>query len=1068
MPRSAAVILGLVLLLPSVVQADGREGKLRTLIRELGHEKWTKRQEAQTRLLEKGESILRLLEDAGDSEDPELSRRARALRERLDPVVGVFDIVEMKLASDAPGSTPELVTVARGASPSGKPLRMAGRSLDGSAARRFTLTWRTITADARDTYDIEVEEGSATSTTKTLLRRPLGTPTAISLLKAGEEVRYVRNDVVITRERHPFLILLRQRFIRRLAHEQVTADDEDKRDEALLGELLEALVRQAREQSGPKRAAALDILGRLRVHEYADLFAGALDHEDTRTVAALALMELGPDEDRDEVPAHLVSLLGPEKRPLSTTPVLERRVGAGRNSGQGLTTSPGAREEATSQRLRAAALLANTGNSRGLTYLLEKLESLETGDAFAILATISDLRERIAEEDRLRARLLSGCLHTTAITEAPWTLFPLETEHFYLHALEMLDAEKHDDRQLAAAAVRGFENLAAGHGTTAHVRLASVLPLWRRAARIAFAGRRSRQKTKIDRADEIHFLERALEHVNTSVGISVITSRVQSAHAGHPLPTSFLASLFSALERGIASGESGRSSIARRRAFDLSSNLIISAGQLKTVVKGLLATETASSTTARSKPTTTSTAYSLRVELTRWSGVPLAARRTRSNEEAGFATIRAWLTDDERILAREAEILAEQRKRRSKTTRLIYYDFEIRTSPTPRSGDKKAPTGADGAANDNEYEVLSALRAVVRPDVTAVVDDALGLSRDIRVSTPKPRSTTSRVARTSKALRRYRVNGATLVTVGLFQTASNTAVQATQGESWYEVSDVEPRARSIRKSGKSKNQRLILVAAGSTEPALDPSTLPRPGPARVAAVWQRFLDHHLLKPPDSPSAYFRSSFVRVARMLRDPRSVPTLKQLLETHGGSDIAGLLHELGDPAGLEFLKRQLQSKIVTSKIQAARAITDLGDSSGVITLLELAKSNPAEFARQAYSVLQSFERFVTTQEPDDPVRIRVLDFVFAKLAESRYQTTGFRLVTRIAGTDFGYSQIRVPTSRSTSSSTPRSTSSSTSRSAAARSRTAAELRESREKAVVAARAWWQTERARVSRNE
>jgi hypothetical protein len=289
------------------------------------------------------------------------------------------------------------------------------------------------------------------------------------------------------------------------------------------------------------------------------------------------------------------------------------------------------------------------------------------------------------------------------------------------------------------------------------------------------------------------------------------------------------------------------------------------------------------------------------------------------------------------------------------------------------------------------------------------------------------------------------------VTVGVFQTSSSMTMRAAPGESWYEVSDIEPRARSIQNSRRPSAQRMILVVDESAEPPLDRTTLPAPGADRVDAIWQRFMAHHVLRLPENPSAYFRSSYVRVARMLRDPRTVPVLKGLLKSHGGVDIAGLLHELGDPSGLEFLKRQLESNVVSSKIQAARAITDTGDTAGIDALLDLEKSKPLDFARQSYSILSSFEKFVASRDPDDKTRIRVLDFVFSKLSETRYQSTGFRVVKRVAGSDFGYSLSRNIGAVSTG----------------AVRRSSTELREAREKAIADARAWWKTERSRVAKD-
>ncbi len=171
-----------------------------------------------------------------------------------------------------------------------------------------------------------------------------------------------------------------------------------------------------------------------------------------------------------------------------------------------------------------------------------------------------------------------------------------------------------------------------------------------------------------------------------------------------------------------------------------------------------------------------------------------------------------------------------------------------------------------------------------------------------------------------------------------------------------------------------------------------------------------------------------------------------LKKWLGTHPSFELAGILRELGDPVGIEYLRTQLESPSTTSRIAAARTLSDSGDPLGMEALLKFSKEHPREFTQSVYTILQSFDKFITTAEESSSTRLRAIDFVFENLHNTRYQTVGFRIVKNLAGNDFGYAQSRIRTKTPGASGTVTRRVPST-------------------EVIASARKWWAKERARLS---
>jgi hypothetical protein len=175
----------------------------------------------------------------------------------------------------------------------------------------------------------------------------------------------------------------------------------------------------------------------------------------------------------------------------------------------------------------------------------------------------------------------------------------------------------------------------------------------------------------------------------------------------------------------------------------------------------------------------------------------------------------------------------------------------------------------------------------------------------------------------------------------------------------------------------------------------------------------------------------------VQRLLRLPEGIPVLKKWHEKSPAVDLAELLHQLEDPSGLEYLGKMMNEGSENNRIQAGRALCSTGDETGADFLLNLADTGKAAFSRNSYVILGSFQKYVEKRGMKDERSRKILTLILGLIDQTRYQSSGFRIIKQAAGQDFGYY-----TSRSSAGTT------------AGPRQTAAERRKA---AIKAARQWW-----------
>lgn len=955
--------------------------RLEKLVKELGNKSWKRREEAQKKIIKAGNTALPLLKKYSSSPDVELARRARILREKLDPLISTFHLLEIR-----PGNPSEILAQYTGEGQSRRAFKLLGDKPEGRKLSSYVVSWE---SNDPGRYQVQIREGASQVNPGAILNTPLPTTSTFSILKLGEEVRYEHRGIVTHRDRFPLLKIIHQE------HHRLSETADDYKSAFSLDFVTRMLLEQAHSGELSERIEALAILVQLAPPQARTIFLTALKQPQTSALGALGLASIG-----DASATGL--LLKIIEEPASST-----------NEDLPLKP-PGNSPKDPDSRLDAAIELCRGGDLRGVDYLLQKLSERDIGDLFRVLSTLADLTPEIALQPGLRERFLRLALRADNITQAPWNFFQYETEYFFSRAIGILDPKKEEDRALASKARDVFEGMALGQYGASTIRLGTIFPLWKRINRVCAGDTKGRQSPEKPPA-ELSFIEKILPKVESSTGLGEVLERIRSYFAGESLPDSFLKLVMKNLVRCAAKGQETMRYAALRGARDLSEVVILSPGQLKILLGAML--ELYEDKT-NSNASLSSTSNLLLPELRRLSGLALK-QSAGTGRKADLKALRGLLQDDPGLAKREKYHIAKQAQTDGKD--LTCYQFLLRIKTSPGSG--------------KSFKLLDGHRHLLQANRPLNYENRWGERKEIRLSTPKG---AVRSTGFSQLVPTYRLNSFNSLSEGIPTFISS--IRSNSGIKWYEISRNEAKARFLNRVDSTRDQSLLLVIARDDdlpEPDLDN---PAENGADLEALWKEFLRRHYLETEGAPTPRFRSSFMRIQRQLRIPAGIAVLKRWLKQNPAVDLAELLHELGDPTGLDHLARLMVENNELVRIQAGRALCSNGTEAGADFLLDLATSDQAVFARNSYNIFSSFQKYIEKRGIEDTRTRKMLTLVLGLIDQTRYQSSGFRVIRQVAGQDFGYYARSAP-GASIGRQTP--------------SQLTAKQR--REAAVKAARAWW-----------
>jgi hypothetical protein len=945
-----------------------KEGDLGGWIADLGHAEWSRREMAEQKILEAGERALAPLRGAAGSSDPERAHRARYLLFQIDPPAGSFDIIKVEL-----GPAPKVVEVGRGAGPAGESLRITALALGDRSPGRYEIIWHGeeaggMVVEARELLQAESAPGY-------LLAPPVQASPAVSILKLSEECRYQRFGVITSRDRRRYLTLLYQRQSRR---SDPPSPPPAAGGEELPGEILALLLAQVRshpagderEAGDPRVAtAALRILSHLRYAGAREEFVKALEDGDRAATGALGLAALG---DRQAAPL-LIEILKQD-----VPEIADNRIGAA-------ATSRLDRSDLRDQKIQAAALLAELGDLRGLAYLIEQLGEPDPLRRHAIVACLGDALPQVERTPELRERFLDMALSASVLRDAPWS--DPEMEYFFLRAVRLLSAQSEADVARAREALGSLERLVAGRFGTSTIRLRTLLPLWRQVAGVVAATAPRGEMVEA----EAQLLSRLLDSVSSGAFLSETLLWLEDSFAGAPLPETCFDSLVRCLRASVASDDSSLAAVARQATQRMSQILTISQGQLEPLVHLLIATWRE----AAAAPGGGSTLRQLQAELERRTGVKAPASNAGLLGSTATEPWEAWLEDGERVAAREAAVIAEQSAAEEAGDLLAYYEFDILVEESPR---RPHPAASEIAAP----EILDGRRLLVHRDRSFSYRDRWGNSHRLRLELQPGAAREQPI---------YRLNGFSSIPEGV---PTLTSVRGKEiGVSTYESSPLFAGVRYLSSPAISRHRSLVLILPLEADALFQPAAggadaAQLSAEVEPASLWRSFVEHHLLRLPPDASQQQIQLLLQVHRSLRLKESAGLLKALLARAPSLEIARQLDELGDPAGREYLLKELEGA-PQAAILAARILAEIGRREGVDALLRLAAENPALFRRDAYQIIQACDRFLAGAPSDAGARTAVLDFLVPYLQEASYRIPIFAVIERQAGSDFGFNAAR-----------------------------------------------------------
>lgn len=918
-----------------------QEAALKKLVDDLGHKSWKRREKAQKEIIGAGQAALPLLKKAALSPDLEVARRARSLREKLDPLVSDFHLLEIRL-----GEKPEILARIRGKGRSRQPVQLQGEKTAERNASSYLVSWST---NEPGRFQVQVREGSLRSTTGLTLDTPLATSPSISILKLAEEVRYERREVVTDRTRHPLIKILYQDYHR------ISEAPKDQQAPFSLEFVNRFLIKQARSSDEAERIEALKILVQLAPPQARPLFLACLEKPATFALGALGLSAIG-DPAASE---HLVK-------------ILEAPAPAGQPARKG-PNSPAS----PNFKLDAAIELCESGKLEAVDYLMQKLSERDLAVLFRVIATLSDLVTGIAKQPGLRERFLELALRADTIHQAPWNFYPYETEFFFLQAIGLLDPENAKDRKLAADCREVLEGLALGQQGPTSIQLDTIFPLWKKIYRIETSSSQGPGQLSV----ELPFIEKILPRIKSSEGLAEVIKRVKGIYARRVLPEPFFDLVMTHLKRCANRGEENLRYAAIRATRDLSSTLLLSSGQLRKLVGTLLEIYEGKKTDDKTQASFSSISNLLLPELRRRTGLPLK-QSSRTGNKAQIELLGKWLENGELVSEREKILLAQQAEPGGK--KLTCYDFLLQITSGPDS--KPA------------FKLLDGHRHLVELNLPLGYENRWGERKELRLNT-STNTNTARTPGSSSVPASYRLDTFTTVSEGVPVFVSS--IRSESGVKWYEISRNEARARYLSKPNLTIDQRLVLILQAPAEGAAEEAT----AEASAKELWQEFLREHLLKTTENPSVRFRSAFLRIQRKLGLEDGIPVLKKWFREKPAVDLAELLSDLGDPAGNDYLQELMNDKTETIQVQAARALCSRGQESAADFLLDFAVSKKSAFMRSSYSVLASFQKYIARRGLQDPRSRKILDLVMKLVDQPRYQATSFRVIKEAAGEDFGY---------------------------------------------------------------
>jgi hypothetical protein len=218
--------------------------------------------------------------------------------------------------------------------------------------------------------------------------------------------------------------------------------------------------------------------------------------------------------------------------------------------------------------------------------------------------------------------------------------------------------------------------------------------------------------------------------------------------------------------------------------------------------------------------------------------------------------------------------------------------------------------------------------------------------------------------------------------------------------SWHDTSDLGTSSIQIPGAEAPGFRSLVLLLPADED-------VGAPAGAAPEELWSWFLEHRLLALPEDASNQRVQAVINVVRALEPRQAAPLIRHLFDKSPTADLARLLCELGDEAGVPFLLAEL-AKPDDARVRASITLLELGRAEGFAALQ--GTDVPRQVLRRMHlQVGTALETYLRHPHATPEGKERVLRFFFDWLDDAAYQPRAFAVIQRETGHDFGYANAR-----------------------------------------------------------
>ncbi len=919
----------------------------------LGAEDWRKRVEAQNKLLDSGNQAIEIISKGLNSPNPEILQRTKLLLDILDPEVISLKLTRIELDPGGTKFYQEYAELLPGEEAS---IQDPSNSSTGSPAQyQFSAT---LLPDNNVAL-----ESSLKKTGRTLnynLSRPLKTSGTISMIDRGARTKYLQIGGYSDRQRFPFLIFLEWDRHRRSQPPQRGSRDREPEPQQAMTELLNKLQLQAQSSNIETRLHSIKMLGLLGDPKGLTILNSLPNSPETEDVSLLAKARLHSQEALSELNSRIAN--SSEDQEL-TDPDLFGPQNENQSRSISLT--------------EASLMLLKQKSVEARDYLLMRIGNSTQQKQREIFTCFLEVLSDPSNREWLVPPLLNVLSKQNIIGQLSWS--NPETEQLYLRLIHFIRFENKEEHAKVLELLNNLalETQSSQTGVSSSYQVTAFVHLWNFIA------------NRIDLSETAeNFVPSLITHLESHTQLSQIARCLAITFKEKPLPVPFLESIYSIIEQQVKEKVPGRSSVHIGLLIQLTQNLKFTREQYQRTIEFLV---------DLSKHTNTSYQNEFLNELQRWTGViykrpPQKPNQRVINNSTSYKlrhlthSIRQWLRKPENIDEAYKAFIAygDARKTEAAPKDLEFIEFDLLIETVE-------PTNP----SEKEYKKITVLDG-----------------RQLLVKSGTPFNYRDRweneVSTTIQPLSvnygsgtRYRISSSYSIRPNipiLYQPRNRTLRTG-----WYESSKSRLGYYSVGSLSGTRLSSLVYIRQIEEEDEARFKGLKEP-----TELWSQFKKVFLEGLEDYTLSSDLSTAMRLIDTLGLEEALPAIRQLFNKKPDSNLARYLLNLGDETPITYLKNIIKtSKSTTEKDRALLTLTEFGDGEAMEQLLESLKAQAQRrTSGSIYSKLGSLEKFIDKVSYTSDEGSKALNFIIEHLHHSSFQTKGFAILKKQAGSDFGFS--------------------------------------------------------------